>query len=1022
MLATSAISSLSVSWKTTGLNARPRSRASVSRRPITFSYSTIGPLSTSVPPHRGGHRPARGARLEESEEVPHRRPDRLQIDQVGEHRALAGAHRLLDKLAEPADAAAAGVHVAVAHQVEPAERLVEPFLRQVEVAGARLAVREHEQELVVLGHAVEQADRLLKAGADVRAAARFDAEELVPGLLLGHVLEDDVPPEVRRVAALQVVPEDEDRLADEREVLAAHRPGDVEHVHLDRPVVLEGRRVFDEVPGVLPHVDVVVDLARLARVAHQALQHRLFEVEIGAEADPVEVVELDLLLRLDLPGPPRVVERRQAQVVEQHLLGEADELIEVELDLKLFAVVVAAEEPAEGLDLVAARPRAGALAAGPAGAAALRQELALLAELQRRQVERRDLRLDLAVEDQLFLLDQLVQVLLEILPQQLIVLVLRDSSAVNAHGAPRPGLRLEAPADGPEEGARAGVAVAVLFDRAALQHVEQLAALRVHLLGLLVEAQAVLDLVEDDLVDRAAQVLVVLVAHLAQLVAALEQHVLERHAALAADLPLLHEDPLDLVEQLLVAVGQRLAEHAARGRVEVVEVQVLAVVVEVRRDDVLDQQLDLAVDELDLRLLEDLEQVFLVQVLDRLVGEGGLHRLGDHLEVDAAPGGRVPEREGVLEESRRQPAQTLRLGARLDRVGRRQLVDVLGHVLALAADAVGPVDEVAVDLHLARRVHVVRVVDLVDPAPQRLHDVLGQEHVVLRIVGVSDDHHIDVDGREVREVDPLRLDQLEQQRQQLPPALEDLGPVQDPAVGPDDLAFEVVGVRVVRRAALLQHREVDVADEVRDVFAAEIGRSVLGDADLVAGRDIDPQHRDFLPPAGPGDQPFAHRAGHGLLVPLEVFRLPHVDGDEVERVLVERAAVHGVYRAVGRLRVLLEPPLDLVHRHRLAGALRADQQQETPLHAHRVSFKERDDVVDLLVHAVNAFEHLGLAEIVDHVGDVVQRRAPEAPVRLALCDVVGYVCDRFHIRVTCFCTGPPRKLPEPASACLTSAL
>src|SRR5690348_11407090 len=111
----------------------------------------------------------------------------------------------------------------------------------------------------------------------------------------------------------------------------------------------------------------------------------------------------------------------------------------------------------------------------------------------------------------------------------------------------RPGpAGLEAPADRPEEGARAGVAIAVVLDRAALQHVEQLAALRVHLFGLLVEAQAVLDLVEDDLVDGAAQVLVVLVTHLAQLVAALQQHVLERDAALAADLPLLDQDALDL--------------------------------------------------------------------------------------------------------------------------------------------------------------------------------------------------------------------------------------------------------------------------------------------------------------------------------------------------------------------------------------------------------------------------------------------------------------------------------------------
>src|SRR5215469_6960189 len=100
MLATSAISSLSVSWKMTGSNARPRSRASASSRPITCSYSTIGPLCTaSVPPRRGGRGTARRARLKEAEEVVHRRPDRFEVDQVGEHRAVARAHRLLDELA-----------------------------------------------------------------------------------------------------------------------------------------------------------------------------------------------------------------------------------------------------------------------------------------------------------------------------------------------------------------------------------------------------------------------------------------------------------------------------------------------------------------------------------------------------------------------------------------------------------------------------------------------------------------------------------------------------------------------------------------------------------------------------------------------------------------------------------------------------------------------------------------------------------------------------------------------------------
>src|SRR5579864_603849 len=440
MLATSAISSLSVSWKITGSNASPRSCARSSRRPMTALYSFSDGCCTataSVPPRRGDRGgPPRRPRLEEAEEVAHRRPDRLEIHEVGEHRTLARPDRFLHELAEAADAAAAGVHVPVTHQVEPAEGLVEPFLREVEVARARLAVGEHEEELVVLRDPVEQADRLLEPRADVRAAARFHAEELVARLLLRHVLEHDIAPEVRRVALFEVMPQDEDRLPDEREVLAAHRPGDVEYVDLDRPVVLERRRVFDEVPGVLLDVDVVVEPAPFTRVAQQALRHRLFEVEVGPQSDPVDVVELHELLGLHLAGASRIVEGRQTQVVEQHLLRQTHELVEVELDLQFLAVMVAAEQAAERLDLVVPRPRPGPRAASAARSAALREELRLLAELERRKVEGRDLRLDPAVDDQFLLLDQLVQVLLKVLAQQLIVLVLGDPSAVNAHGRP----------------------------------------------------------------------------------------------------------------------------------------------------------------------------------------------------------------------------------------------------------------------------------------------------------------------------------------------------------------------------------------------------------------------------------------------------------------------------------------------------------------------------------------------------------------------------------------------------------
>src|SRR6516225_1979261 len=211
MLATSAISSLPVIWKITGSKTRPRSCAKVSSSRITVWYS---PSMAGLPP-RGPRVAPRRLSIKEGQEVLHRRPDGLQIHEIGKRRPLLRLGGLLHVLAEPPHPPPAGVDVAVDHQIERFPGFLEAFLGQVEVTGARLAVGEHEQELVVLSSSLQQLDRLFEPGADMRAAARLDAEELIARLLFGHVLEHDVAAQVRWVPPLQVMPENEDRLADQ---------------------------------------------------------------------------------------------------------------------------------------------------------------------------------------------------------------------------------------------------------------------------------------------------------------------------------------------------------------------------------------------------------------------------------------------------------------------------------------------------------------------------------------------------------------------------------------------------------------------------------------------------------------------------------------------------------------------------------------------------------------------------------------------------------------------------------------
>ena len=155
---------------------------------------------------------------------------------------------------------------------------------------------------------------------------------------------------------------------------------------------------------------------------------------------------------------------------------------------------------------------------------------------------------------------------------------------------------------------------------------------------------------------------------------------------------------------------------------------------------------------------------------------------------------------------------------------------------------------------------------------------------------------------------------------------------------------------------------------------------MLGDPDLVARGDVDSFHRQPLPSAVPGRQPIADGTRHRLLVPVHSPIFTCIQGDDVERVLMERAPHNGVHGSVGSVRVLLELALEVVHSHRLARALRPHQQQEASFHRHGVPAEEGDDRFHLLFHAVDAFEDLLAAVKLNHVGDVMVGGAPQPPV------------------------------------------
>ena len=101
-------------------------------------------------------------------------------------------------------------------------------------------------------------------------------------------------------------------------------------------------------------------------------------------------------------------------------------------------------------------------------------------------------------------------------------------------------------------------------------------------------------------------------------------------------------------------------------------------------------------------------------------------------------------------------------------------------------------------------------VDLHRPVAQGLHELVGLELLVLRLVGVTDDHLVDIGLGELLGFDLVFLAGPEQVVQERHVELEDLDEFDDAAIGDVELAVEVERARIALGAILGDLSIVDV--------------------------------------------------------------------------------------------------------------------------------------------------------------------------------------------------------------------
>ena len=222
----------------------------------------------------------------------------------------------------------------------------------------------------------------------------------------------------------------------------------------------------------------------------------------------------------------------------------------------------------------------------------------------------------------------------------------------------------------------------------------------------------------------------------------------------------------------------------------------------------------------------------LAQLLDVVLGEAGQRLAVVELQL-------LQQRQaGVLRLL--QPRQHRPHGGHLDRVR--------GDVLALHRLAVVVL---LVDLDLVGQLRDVRDVDLHRAVAERFHELVVLQPAIFRLVGVAEDHFVDVGLRELLRLDLVLLAGAEQVVQERHVELQHFDELDDAAVGDVEFAVEVERPRVAVGAVLGDLAVVDVAGELGGVLVLLVLRLERADADAVLLAEDQPLDADVLDHAGP---------------------------------------------------------------------------------------------------------------------------------------------------------------------------
>jgi hypothetical protein len=242
--------------------------------------------------------------------------------------------------------------------------------------------------------------------------------------------------------------------------------------------------------------------------------------------------------------------------------------------------------------------------------------------------------------------------------------------------------------------------------------------------------------------------------------------------------------------------------------------------------------------------------------------------------------------------------------------------------------------QLAVDLLLVGDADVVGHRDGGQAVLERLVLLVGHEGPELGLVRVGQDDRVGVDVAELGDLELLLLGHRQEEVPELGGVLEELDGLEQAAVGLRELAGPVERQRVRVRPVRLDGAEVEAAGELLDAHRLGVAGLERADADAPRLREVDPLDREV---------------------------------QEVQRLLVHRAAVQRVHGALVGRRPLLEAALEQRGDRALGAAGRPPEQQDPP--AGLVALGGGLEVADdALERHVEAEELLGEEPVGDLAG------------------------------------------------------